>query len=339
MDEYLDFSDVLIKPRPSTLNSRKDVDLFREFRFKFSERSLNCIPIISSNMYASGSDEMVRALVKKGMLGSFHKFVNPALVKYTNETKDWRVFTVGSDMEAFKKLEFAFGNSWSGRLIIDFANGYIDNFIECCELARDMFPYATIIAGNIATPDMVIPLYHAKVDVIKVGLGSGAHCLTRSVTGVGVPQLSAILNIARMAHSMGMYVMSDGGIQELGDIAKAFVAGADFVMIGSMLAGFDESNGEIITDADDQKFKECYGMASRRAQEAHYEAVQPYRASEGRVTHVPYKGPVEPFLTEMLNALRSTCTYTDTHNISDLSKAELIRVNRTLNRSYEKFSV
>jgi GMP reductase len=330
----LDFSDVLLRPKRSTLASRKEVDLEREFYFLHSGRKWRGIPIIASNMDTVGTVSMGKALATHGMLTCLHKFVEPYV--FQNEIH----FVIPSfgirenDNEQMKRtMEL---NPFNTFICLDVANGYSQNFLKYVERTRDEWPNHTIIAGNVVTPEMTEALLLAGADVIKIGIGSGACCTTRRVAGVGYPQLSAVMECADAAHGMGGHIIADGGCVYPGDVAKAFGAGADFVMLGGMLAGHDECEGDIMDNDDGTKSMLVYGMSSDTAMRKHYGGVQTHRASEGRTVLVPYRGKVDSTIQEILGGLRSACTYVGARKIKHLPRcATFVRVNRQLNSVFE----
>jgi GMP reductase len=222
-------------------------------------------------------------------------------------------------------------------ICIDIANGYIEDLIKICNRVRDSFPSVTIIAGNVVTPEGVRELVkYGSVDIVKIGIGSGALCTTRKVTGVGYPQLSAIMECSETAHELNAHVIADGGIVNPGDICKAFVAGADFVMLGSYLAGHDISPG-IKTLADGDIYKHVYGMSSEHANNKHFGGLKDYKAPEGRSLKIPYKGSISRTLQNIEGGIRSACTYTGSEKISDMRKASFVLVNGQYNTSLEKY--
>lgn len=330
----LDFSDVLLRPKRSTLSSRKEVDLEREFYFLHSGRKWKGIPIIASNMDTVGTVSMGKALAPHRMLTCLHKFVEPYI--FQNEIH----FVIPSfgirehDYERMKKtMEI---NPFNTFICLDVANGYSQNFLKYVERTRDEWPNHTIIAGNVVTPEMTEALLLAGADVIKIGIGSGACCTTRRVAGVGYPQLSAVMECADAAHGMGGHIIADGGCVSPGDVAKAFGAGADFVMLGGMLSGHDECEGDIMENDDGSKSMLVYGMSSETAMKKHYGGVDSHRASEGRTVLVPYRGKVETTIQEILGGLRSACTYVGARRIKHLPRcATFVRVNRQLNTVFE----
>jgi len=216
-------------------------------------------------------------------------------------------------------------------VVVDVANGHREQFVKFCADVRNECPASIITAGNVCIPEMVQELIiHGGVDIVKVGIGSGYVCRTRDVTGVGYPQLSAVSECANVAHGLKSgdrrlgLIMSDGGCRTPGDIAKAFCAGADFVMIGTMLAGTDEclNKEEIYSKGKVQ----IYGMSSHLAQEKHGEQKE-YRASEGDVIEIDYKGPVGNVVREILGGLRSCATYIGATSLKDFSKcATFVRI-------------
>jgi len=220
---------------------------------------------------------------------------------------------------------------------LDVANGYTINFVKVIEDLRKLIPESTIIAGNVVTADMTQELILAGADIVKVGIGPGSVCTTRTKTGIGYPQLSAVMECADAAHGVGGHIIADGGCTSSGDIVKAFASGADFVMIGGLLAGHDECNGELVFEDDnaDPIGMKFYGMASKTAMNKHG-FNREYRGEEGKTVTVPYKGPVKNTVLDILSGIRSACTYVGAKRLKDLSKcATFIRVNNTHNRIYE----
>jgi GMP reductase len=339
-DVKLDFSDVLIRPKRTTLSSRNDVTLEREFKFPHSKQTWKGVPIIAANMDTVGTLEMYNVLNKYNMMTFFHKFIDIDDIpeKEHNKANNNYCLTIGLKnediMNRLKEIN-SINSSACNIICIDVANGYMNKLIDACIDLRKNFPDAIIIAGNVVSREMVEELIiNGKVDIVKVGIGSGSVCTTRLQTGVGMPQLSAVLECADAAHGCGGHIISDGGITCPGDAAKAFGAGADFVMLGSMLAGHDECPGDLIED-NGTKYKMFYGMSSDTAMNKHYGGVSNYRSSEGKTVKVKYKGPVENTIKDLLGGLRSTCTYVNAKKLKDLSKCvSFMRVNNQVNKIY-----
>jgi len=335
-DLKLDFSDVLIRPKRSTLESRNDVDLLREFKFPHSNQVWKGIPIIASNMDTVGTVEMYHSLRKYNMLTCFHKFLD--IDDYPNNEDNNYILSIGIRDEDFTKLSNLYNKSPSSCKIIcvDIANGYIKKLVEFCQRIRKLIPHCILIAGNVVSREMVEELIlNGKVDIVKVGIGSGSVCTTRLQTGVGMPQLSAIIECSDAAHGCNGHIISDGGITCPGDASKAFGAGADFVMLGSMLSGHKESGGELINE-NGIDYKVFYGMSSDTAMNKHYGGVNKYRSSEGKTVKVLFKGPVENTINDLLGGIRSTCTYVNAKKLKDLSKCTtFVRVNNQVNKFYK----
>ncbi len=355
-DIKLDFKDVLIRPKRSTLSSRKEVDLKRTYTFKHSKATWSGIPIMASNMDGVGTFAMASALQKE------HLFT--CLVKsYNSNIENWKdalaldpeniAVSTGVGEKDFERLKYILTAVNSIKFIcIDVANGYGEYFGDYVSKVRAEFPNHTIIAGNVVTADMTQELILRGADIVKVGIGPGSVCTTRIQTGVGYPQLSAIIECADAAHGLGGHIIADGGCVCPGDVAKAFGAGADFVMLGGMLAGHDEGSGKIIeemyetaklqtgtlaNDFEVKKFVEFYGMSSDTAMEKHSGGVAEYRSSEGRTVRVPYKGAVKSTVLDLLGGLRSACTYVGAPTLKQLSKCTtFIRVNRQINDVFVK---
>ena len=326
-DVKLDFNDVLIKPKRSTLISRKEAGLVRQFTFRYSQQKWEGIPIIASNMDHTGTLDMYEELDEYGMLTALCKFIefpNTPPIKYN------LIQTIGLD----KNLDdLDYDSKW---ICLDVANGYTERFMEFVALMRrhEATKNKIIIAGNVCTPEATEQIILAGADIVKIGIGPGSVCTTRKMTGVGYPQLSATVECADAAHGLGGHIITNGGCSVVGDIAKSFGAGADFVMLGGMLAGHDECRGEVGT-VGVMKF---YGMSSDEAQIEHYGEKKDYRASEGKVVFVPHKGPVKNTIEEILGGLRSACTYAGSNTLKSLPKCTtFVRVNRQLNNSFDRY--
>jgi len=317
-DIKLDFNDVLIRPKRSTLVSRKNAELDRAFSFKYSKHIWKGIPIVASNMDHVGTLKMAEVLSSYNILTALCKFE-----KYPeNQNSQFLMKTIGLDVE----LDFE-TPIW---LCIDIANGYTERFSNYINKVRESHSNAIITAGNVCTPEATEQIILAGADIVKLGIGPGSVCITRKMTGVGYPQLSCIIECADAAHGLGGHVMGDGGCTVPGDIAKAFGAGADFVMLGGMLAGHDECSGEI--ENGNMVF---YGMSSEEAQVKYYGEKQSYRASEGKAVQVPYRGSVEKTIEEILGGLRSSCTYAGAETLKALPKCTtFVKVNRQLNEVF-----
>ena len=317
-DIKLDFNDVLIRPKRSTLVSRKNAELNRVFSFKYSKHIWKGVPIVASNMDHVGTLNMAEVLSSFNMLTALCKFVEYP----DNNDLQYLMRTIGLDVE----LDFE-TPTW---LCIDIANGYTERFFNYINKVREKHSNAIIVAGNVCTPEATEQIILAGADIVKLGIGPGSVCITRKMTGVGYPQLSCIIECADAAHGLGGHVMGDGGCTVPGDIAKAFGAGADFVMLGGMLAGHDECSGEIENDT-----MVFYGMSSEEAQVKYYGEKQSYRASEGKTVQVPYRGRVENTIEEILGGLRSSCTYAGAETLKALPKCTtFVKVNRQLNEVF-----
>lgn len=341
-DIKLGFKDVMIRPKRSTLRSRAEVTLEREFQFKHTGKIWNGIPIIAANMDTVGTFEMAKVLAEHGLITAMHKHYS---------TEDWKKFITSNDESMMEHIAVSTGtgeqdetklnlllNEFSALkfICIDVANGYSEHFVNFVKRTREKHPDKVILAGNVVTGEMVEELILAGADIIKVGIGPGSVCTTRVKTAVGYPQLSAVIECADAAHGLGGQIISDGGCKIPGDIAKAFGGGADFVMLGGMLAGHDESGGEIIEE-NGEKFKEFYGMSSAVAMEKHAGGVANYRASEGKYVKIPYRGPVEETIKDILGSLRSTCTYVGASKLKELTKrTTFIRVQEQHNEVFSK---
>lgn len=340
----LDFQDVLIRPKRSQAASRSAVEITRRYTMRNSGRIWEGVPIIAANMDTVATFGMSRALAKHKMSTALHKFyslddiVAHFEVQKLNNEDDFTFYTMGvTDNDMAQLVEFKKRTQIVPNVCVDVANGYSEYFQDRVKRVRELLPKAIIMAGNVATPEMVQELIlSGAADIVKVGIGPGSVCTTRKVAGVGYPQLSAVIECSDAAHGLGGHIVSDGGCNMPGDVAKAFGAGADFVMLGGMLAGHDECGGEKKFDQNTkQNYLEFYGMSSREAMEKHHGGVADYRAPEGKKVRVPYRGPVDGTVQEILGGLRSACSYVGAMRLKDLSKCTtFVRVNRTHNTVY-----
>jgi GMP reductase len=338
----LGFKDVMIRPKRSTLKSRSQVSLDREYKFLHSSTTWSGVPIMGANMDTVGTFEMALALAKENLFTAIHKHYSlkewGEFMKNAPENiQNYIAVSSGTGKNDFKKIGEIFEQSPQLKFIcIDVANGYSEHFVSFLKKAREQYPDKVIIAGNVVTGEMVEELLLAGADIVKVGIGPGSVCTTRVKTGVGYPQLSAIIECADAAHGLGGHIISDGGCVTPGDVAKAFGAGADFVMLGGMLAGHTESGGEMI-EIDGEKYKKFYGMSSETAMNKHVGGVAEYRASEGKTVQVPFKGDVSATLKEILGGIRSTCTYVGASKLKELTKrTTFIRVLEQENVIFNK---
>lgn len=337
----LGFKDVLIRPKRSKLQTRQEVELQRTYTFKHSGFQWSGIPIMAANMDTVGTFEMANALACNGLLTMLHKHYSleqwSAFLKSNAHLlpNSIGVSTGISELDFQKTKNILELDSRIQFICLDVANGYSEYFVKAVEKMRNLFPNKTIIAGNVVTGEMVEQLILSGADIIKIGIGPGSVCTTRVKTGIGYPQLSAVIECSDAAHGLGGHVISDGGHTIPGDIAKSFGGGADFVMLGGMLAGHQECMGEVLADTDGKKFMEFYGMSSATAMEKHANGVAEYRASEGKCVKIPYKGAVLDTIKDILGALRSTCTYVGASQLKELSKrTTFIRTLEQENRIY-----
>ena len=329
----LDFKDVLIRPKRSTLSSRKEVDLTRTYKFKHSRAEWTGVPVMAANMDGVGTLKMAAALQQHNMFTCTVKSYDEGDFGGIDIDFDNFAVSTGTSSGDFNKLKRIFAVYPELKFIcIDVANGYQEIFADYVARVREEFPTKTIIAGNVVTADMTQELILRGADIVKVGIGPGSVCTTRVQTGVGYPQLTAIIECADAAHGLGAHIIGDGGCTCPGDVAKAFGAGADFVMLGGMLAGHDQGGGTV----EDGKIT-FYGMSSDTAMDKHSGGVASYRSSEGRTVTVPYKGTVENTVLDLLGGLRSSCTYVGAPSLKQLSKCTtFIRVNRQINDVFIK---
>jgi len=333
-DVKLDFSDVLIKPKRSTLHSRSQVSLERTITFLHSKRKWTGIPLMVANMDTTGTFDMYYALSKMRIITCLHKHYT--IDDYPEDLDpNYYAISTGISQADRLRLDALIDKLMPFFVVIDVANGYSSGFVNFCIDLRRQYPTLTIIAGNVATGDMAQELLmSAQVDVVKCGIGSGSVCSTRLKTGVGMPQLSVCDDCSEIANGLGGHIISDGGCKLPGDIAKAFGAGAHFVMMGGMMAGHTESGGDIIEE-NGVMYKMFYGMSSEYAQDKHNGGMANYRSSEGKVKKVPYKGDVINTIQDVLGGLRSTGTYMGAARIKDFPKCcTFVKVNRQVNEVY-----
>lgn len=360
----LDFADVLIRPKRSTLESRSQVNLVRDFVPKYG-KPFSGVPIMAANM-ATGTFEMLKVFKEYKMFVAIAKFLNNKWEdEYINDSSilQYGFYTIGmnydelSTLVAFSELVKSHGDDVADiKICVDIANGYTQRFANFVADVRKAFPHNVIIAGNVATPEMAQELIINGADYVKAGIGPGSHCSTRRQTGIGYPQLSSIIECADAAHGLDGGIVADGGVRTPGDVSKALCANADMVMIGGMFSGTDECYGDVITKwfenpefyqcmvdghpelwrkpEIEKKYKVFYGMSSEHAQEAHMGGMKGYRASEGVVSEVEYKGSVEAIVKDLLGSLRSTGTYIGANLIKNFGKcATFIRTNRVHDRN------
>ena len=376
-DKKLDYSNVLLRPKRSTLISRKDVDVDRHFTFRNGKTFFN-IPIMAANMDGVGTFEMADALGKLGLFTclvksysvnqyvDFFDFDEKWMEPHQLQRHEYTAYTTGISNEDHEKFRMVYEQADRIKYVcIDVANGYTQRFSEFVSMFRKTYPEIVIIAGNVCTADQTQELILSGADIVKVGIGPGSVCTTRIQTGVGYPQLSAVMECADAAHGLGGHIIADGGCTTAGDVAKAFGGGADFVMLGGMLAGHKEGGGKVITKHfstgeykkvhddgmggeiptldrfvpvyEERKFVQFYGMSSDTANMKHFGGLKNYRSSEGRDVTVPYKGDIDNTVQDILGGLRSTCTYVGAAGLKQLSKcATFVRCYDTHNRVFEK---
>ena len=369
-DIKLDYKDVLIRPKRSTLGSRKEVNLDRKFTYRnynppfpdnASSYHYSGIPIIASNMDGVGTMEMADTLAQQNILTCLVKtYSEEELVNYFNgdvlvnnnrvERTEYVAMSVGITDNDYSKFREVYDQVKDNLkyVCVDVANGYSERFATFVRGLRNNYPHIVIIAGNVVTGEMTEELILAGADIVKVGIGPGSVCTTRIQTGVGYPQLSAVIECADAAHGLGGHIIADGGCTCPGDVAKAFAGGADFVMLGGMLAGHDEGGGEVIVKQFEtneiiqtqkkivqEKFVQFYGMSSNAANEKHFGGLKEYRSSEGREVLVPYRGKVKHTVQDLLGGVRSTCTYAGAIGLKQLSKCTtFVRCTQQFNGIY-----
>ena len=371
-DIKLDYKDVLIRPKRSTLKSRKQVKLHRSFTFRnyvaeFPEQDVtehyNGVPIMASNMDGVGTFEMADALASQNIFTCLVKTYSADELIEFFDTDDYLrtnyvAMSIGTSDDDWGKLQsvMAMADGNLKFVCMDIANGYSDHFAQHVRKVREAFPNLVIIAGNVVTREMTEELILSGADIVKVGIGPGSVCTTRIQTGVGYPQLSAVIECADAAHGLGGHIIADGGCTCPGDVAKAFAGGADFVMLGGMLAGHDQGGGKIIEKfyatneieyevgehldnrkqkVERKQFVQFYGMSSDAANTKHFGGLKDYRSSEGREVLVPYRGSVSDTVQDLLGGIRSTCTYAGAKKLKQLSKCTtFVRCTQQFNSVY-----
>ena len=379
-EKKLDFSDVLLVPKMSTMTSRSQVDITRKFIMPHSNLEWEGTPIISANMDTTGTMEMAKALLPYEMCVALHKHyeVNELLNFFSNTGGSKNIFysmgTSKEDIDKFKKIKDMDYHNDIKSICIDVANGYTTSFTKAVEEVRNYAPESIIMAGNVVTPERTEQIIMAGADIVKIGIGGGSVCTTRIKTSVGYPQLSSVIECADAAHGLSGLICSDGGCTTPGNIVAAFAGGADFVMLGGMLAGTDECTGEVVTklyqtnevvkvihpehtnvDIDskaieeypeivtyepvieEKKFKVFYGMSSKKANDTYAGGLSDYRAAEGKEVLIEYRGPVDNVIQDILGGLRSALTYTGSKKLKELTKrATFVMVKNQANEIFGK---
>jgi len=338
-DIKLDYADVLFRPKRSTLSSRKDVELKRSYKFKYSNHHWSGIPIIAANMDGVGEIEVAKNLAKFEIMTCLTKQHDIKVIKRNSNIKDIHknlILSTGTSKEDYKRLNDILKEySFFEFICIDIANGYSDHFSKFVGSVREKYPTKTIIAGNVVTADMTQELVMNGADIVKVGIGPGSVCTTRIQTGVGYPQLSAVIECADAAHGLGAHIIADGGCTCPGDVAKAFGGGGDFAMLGGMFAGHEEGGGKKIKKNGSQ-FIEFYGSSSDTAITKHYGGLSDYRSSEGKKVQLKYRGKIKDTVQNILGGLRSSCTYVGAPSLKQLSKCTtFVRVNQQFNDTFK----
>ena len=337
-DLKIDYSDVLFRPKRSTLSSRKDVNLKRTYKFKYSNSEWSGIPIMAANMDGvvelgvaekMSEFDMITCLTKQHDIKKLNQYKKIKTI-YKNIA-----LSVGIKKEDFNMLDKLLKEfNFIKFICIDVANGYSERFSKFIKSVREKYPTKTIIAGNVVTADMTQELILSGADILKVGIGPGSVCTTRIQTGVGYPQLSAVIECADAAHGLGAHIIADGGCTCPGDVAKGFGAGADFVMLGGMLAGHDEGKGKVVK-SNGNKYIEFYGSSSLTANKKHYGGLSDYRSSEGRIVRVKYRGKIKNTISNILGGIRSSCTYVGAPSLKQLSKCTtFVRVSNQFNDTF-----
>ena len=352
----LDYDDILIVPNESPVASRKHVDLYINTNFGNKNQSFQGVPIIAANMDGVGTFQMADKLRKYGIFTCLTKFYSPtdliSFFQHNPKRSSHCAMTIGignDDWNKFATVHEEIGSKLA-YACLDVANGYTSRFVNCVQQFRQLYPDKVLIAGNVVTAEQTISLIQAGADVVKVGIGGGSVCETRLKTGIGFPQFSAVLECAVAAHANGGLIVADGGCTTPGDVAKAIAAGADFVMLGGMLAGHQEGGGRLVDRyfrgdevnkngepiIEKRQFVEFYGMSSKTANDKHFGGLQDYRSSEGRTVLLPLRPSLSETVHDLLGGLRSTCSYVGATHLSQLkNKARFVRCSNTHNRVFE----
>lgn len=370
-DVQLDFDDVLIRPQTTTINHRAEVEIERHFKQLEPDLGMGyieefkCCPIMNANMTQTGTFEVAKALLENNMIGCIHKFYTGEQIRHfmrDNSQCNKKTFfvTIGlrNENEEIEKLNSIEFKDYRHSILIDVPNAYIPNVEKLVKRVRKEFPDRIIAVGNVCTGDRTQELIKAGANIVKVGIGPSRNaCRTRMITGCGRPQLSTIIECADAAHQVDGLIIADGGINEVGDFSKAFVAGADICMSGYFFVGCDEAAGEVIEKMyrtneyyinDDinsygehittpakpvyeiKKFKEYFGMSSARAMLANYGKKTEAGTSEGTEgIFIPYTGPIKDTIDKIKGGLRSTGSYIGAKNIKSFSRqGSLYKTNR-----------
>jgi GMP reductase len=335
---YLDYNDVLINPKPSSKSiTRKDVDI------KIQHNNDKVTPIIIANMLSTGTYKIANLMTNNGVLTFLHKEykVKEHLenleklrhTRYVGITSGVQPWDKEKTIEVLSQIPVGFIN-------VDIANVYanVQGMIDTIKLYKDKFPNTTIVAGNICNTLVLDELVNAGADIIKIGVGPGAACKTRSEIGVGVPQLSAVQEISKRAKELGVKTIADGGCVTSGDVCKAIAAGADMVMIAGMVSKSHECDN--IVEINGKKYVNFYGLGSNKMYSINKPTEAEYRPNEGRDLLIPVTGSILETINQIKGALRSVCTYVGVDNIKHLhANAEFIKVNHQINQSLEKYEV
>lgn len=337
----LDYCDILIKPQPSEINSRKEVDTINTIITPVSQQTLSAFPVMSANMTKVSTLDMARVLAKNKFMCCLHKFYNTnQLIKFFKESEEHQKYcfiSCGLDDVEIEKIHHLYNKAGVNKIVLDIANGYVDIFCKFVKKIRKEFQKHIIFAGNVCTPEGCKRLLDSGADGVKLGIGSGALCTTRIVAGVGLPMVTAIDSSVDMIRDYNAVLIADGGINEIGDIPKSIACGSDIVMIGSLFSGHNECVSE-----DERKTGRAvvYGMSSHYAQSEHFGGKREYRASEGRVIEIDTKGPIQGLLYEIEGGVRSAMSYSNSKNIKDFQdKSVLVKILRTHNQSVSSYTI
>jgi len=312
-NDGITFDDILLIPSYNHYESRRLVDL--SVTDKSGKLTL-ALPVMSSNMDTVTESEMANFMSDKGGIGVLHRFMS--IERNVLEFKNCRATTfvsVGCGDKEFERA-IALRDAGATFFCIDVAHAHAKYVGRTLKRLREQLGDACIMAGNVATYAGADYLASCGADLIKVGIGGGSVCSTRVKTGFGVPMLSSIKECARVDRS----IVADGGIKAPGDIVKAIAFGADFVMVGGMLAGTRPTPGPVLTKEDGRQVKEYRGMASREAQDDFIGGMPEWKTAEGVAVEVPFRDDADAVMADIIGGMRSGLTYGGSDTIRELQR-------------------
>jgi IMP dehydrogenase len=322
LQRCLSYDDVLLAPQYSDIRSRSEVSIGNSLD---DDRTLK-LPIISAPMDTITESTMAIAMGTAGGLGVIHRY--NSIEEQVSQAFQCREFGVKNVAAAigvtgdFLERAEMLATVGVSVLCLDVAHGHHAMMKEAITHIKSKYPYIHVMAGNIATKQAFEDLASWGADSVRIGIGGGSICSTRIQTGHGIPTLQSVLDCASSNASKDVRIIADGGIRNSGDIVKALAAGADFVMLGSILSGTDQTPGPILTSPQGKKYKTYRGMASKEAQ---FEWRGKHSSNEGISTTVPYRGSVQHLLKDLDNGIRSGFSYSGAWNMDELhAKSQFI---------------